>query len=59
VHGLAATLAEAIRDRAAPGTVLVSRTVSDLTAGSGLTFALTDEHVRDSDQRTWPLLAVT
>lgn len=44
ITGLAVTIASRIADRAAGGEVLVSRTVVDLVAGSGLDFDPAGEH---------------
>jgi class 3 adenylate cyclase len=44
---------------AGPGEVLVSRTVRDLVAGSGLTFASRGEHELKGVPGTWELFAVT
>jgi class 3 adenylate cyclase len=42
---------------AAPGEVLVSRTVTDLTAGSGLAFKPRGEHELKSVPGTWQVFA--
>jgi pimeloyl-ACP methyl ester carboxylesterase/tetratricopeptide (TPR) repeat protein len=52
MRGVALDIAAGVASAAAPGEVLVSRTVSDIVAGSGLEFA--ERGRRDG----WPLLAV-
>jgi len=44
VHGLAVHIGARVADLAGPGEILVSETVRDLVAGSGLTFADRGEH---------------
>ena len=42
---------------AEPGEVLVTRTVTDLVAGSGLSFSDRGEHVLKPDGESWRLFA--
>jgi hypothetical protein len=39
--------------------VLVSRTIKDLVAGTGITFAERGSHALNGPQDEWPLFAVT
>jgi class 3 adenylate cyclase len=49
--------ANRIADLAGPNEILVSRTVVDLTAGSGLTFEPRGEHQLKGVPGTWPIFA--
>lgn len=55
--GVAFDLARAVAGRAAAGEVLVTRTVTDLVAGSGLTFADRGSHALMPGQVPWHLFA--
>jgi class 3 adenylate cyclase len=55
VAGLAVHLAARIVDEAEPGRILVSGTVRDLVAGSGIEFASRGEHRLKGVPGTWPL----
>jgi class 3 adenylate cyclase len=57
VVGLAVSIAKRICDLADPGEVLVSRTVSDLAAGSGMTFQDRGDHALKGVPGTWRLFA--
>ena len=57
VGGIAVHIASRVADRAKPGEVLVSRTVKDLTAGSGLTFEDRGEHELKGVPDPWQLYA--
>jgi class 3 adenylate cyclase len=43
---------------AGPGEILVSRTVVDLTAGSGIAFESRGDHQLKGVPGTWPIFAV-
>jgi class 3 adenylate cyclase len=57
--GIAVHLAHRICESAQPGEVLVSRTVVDLVAGSGITFDDRGEHDLKGINAAWRLFAVT
>jgi class 3 adenylate cyclase len=57
--GVAIHLARRVCETAVPGEVLVSRTVVDLVAGSGLTFDDRGEHNLKGMPERWRLFAVT
>ena len=57
VFGLAVTIAKRICDLANPGEVFVSRTVSDLAAGSDITFQDRGDHALKGVPGTWHLFA--
>jgi class 3 adenylate cyclase len=59
VEGLSVHIAARVASLAGSGEVLVSRTVKDLVAGSGLSFADRGEHVLKGIPDTWQLFAVT
>jgi len=59
VTGLAVHTGARVAGAAGPGQVLVSRTVRDLVAGSGLTFDSLGEHQLKGIPETWELFAVT
>lgn len=56
--GIAVHLAERVCSAAGPGQVLVTRTVVDLIAGSGITFDDQGEHELKGVPETWRLFAV-
>ena len=58
VTGLTVHIGARVGAAAEPGQVLVSRTVHDLVAGSGLTFASRGEHELKGVSGTWELFAV-
>ena len=58
IAGIAVHLAARVAAKAGPGEVLVSRTVVDLVAGSGLAFADRGEHILKGVPGTWRLFAV-
>jgi class 3 adenylate cyclase len=58
VGGVAVHVAARIEACAAPGQILVSRTVTDLVAGSDITFAPQGEHELKGVPGTWNLFAV-
>jgi class 3 adenylate cyclase len=55
VGGLAVHIAARVAGLAGPGEILVSRTVRDLVAGSGLRFAERGEHELKGVPERWPL----
>lgn len=59
VTGMTVHLGARVGAAAGPGEVLVSRTVHDLVAGSGLTFASRGEHELKGVPDSWELFAVT
>ena len=59
VTGLTVHIGARVGAAGEPGQVLVSRTVRDLVAGSGLTFASRGEHQLKGVSGTWELFAVT
>ena len=58
VGGIAVHIAARVQALAQPGEVLVSRTVVDLVAGSGIDFADRGEHELKGVPRSWRLFAV-
>jgi class 3 adenylate cyclase len=58
VGGLAVHIGARVAGLAGPGEILVSRTVRDLVAGSGLRFAERGEHGLKGVPDRWPLYAV-
>ena len=58
IGGIGVHIAARVEARAEPGEVLVSRTVTDLVAGSGLRFADRGEHELKGVPGTWRLYAV-
>ena len=58
VTGIAVHLAARIADAAAPGEILVSRTVTDLIVGSGIEFEDRGEHELAGIAAPWRLFAV-
>jgi class 3 adenylate cyclase len=59
VSGIAVHVAQRVSDLARPGEVLVSRTVTDLVAGSGIEFEDRGEHKLKGLPGSWKLFAVT
>jgi class 3 adenylate cyclase len=59
VHGLAVHITARVSVLAQPGEVLVTRTVRDLVAGSGITFTERGEHRLKGVEDAWALYAVT
>jgi uncharacterized protein (TIGR00369 family) len=59
VAGIAVHIASRIQCLAAPGEILVSGTVRDLVAGSGLPFEDRGRHVLKGIEGEWPAFAVT
>jgi len=58
VAGIAVHIASRVASLAQPGEILVSRTVVDLTAGSGITFDARGDHQLKGVPGTWPIFAV-
>jgi len=58
IGGIAVHLAARVMETAAPGEVIVSSTVKDLVAGSGLNFAARGAHVLRGVPGEWRLFAV-
>ncbi|MCV7380804.1 hydrolase [Mycobacterium alsense] len=58
ISGIAVHIAARVAAAAGPGEVLVSRTVVDLVAGSGLSFAARGEHTLKGVAGEWRLFAV-
>jgi class 3 adenylate cyclase len=56
--GIAVSIAARVAGQATPGEVLVTGTVKDLVAGSGLAFEPRGEHELKGVPGTWPLHAV-
>jgi class 3 adenylate cyclase len=59
IGGIAVHIAARVSGHAGAGDVLVSRTVRDLVAGSGIEFADRGTHTLKGISDTWQLLAVT
>lgn len=59
VSGVAVDRARGVCSHASPGEVLVSRTVTDLVAGSGLGFLDRGEHALTENGDSWRLFAAT
>jgi class 3 adenylate cyclase len=59
IAGLSVDIAAAIAALARPGEILVSRTVTDLVIGSGISFADRGIHGLSGIPDRWPLFAVT
>ena len=58
IGGIAVHIAARVSANAEPGEVLVSRTVKDLVAGSGIQFSDRGVHTLKGIPDTWHLLAV-
>jgi pimeloyl-ACP methyl ester carboxylesterase len=58
VHGIAVAIAASVASTAAPGEVVVSRTVRDLVAGSGIAFEDRGSHHLDGVADDWHLYAL-
>lgn len=58
VHGIAVAIAARVASTAAPGEVIVSRTVRDLVAGSGIEFEDRGTHVLTGIADDWQLYAL-
>ena len=59
IGGIAVHIGQRVSALAGPGEVLVSRTITDLVAGSGLQFSDRGEHSLKGVPGTWQLFAVT
>jgi pimeloyl-ACP methyl ester carboxylesterase len=59
ITGASVRITSRVAALARPAEILVSRTVKDLVAGSGITFAERGSHVVDAPAGQWPLFAVT
>jgi len=59
ISGLSVDIAAAIAALARPGEILVSRTVTDLVVGSGISFSHRGTHALTGIPDHWPLFAVT
>ena len=59
IAGLSVHIADRVAALARPAEILVSRTVEDLVAGSGITFAGRGRHVLSGPADEWPPIAVT
>jgi class 3 adenylate cyclase len=59
IGGLGVHIAARISDMAKPDEVLASRTVKDLTAGSGIAFVDRGAHALKGLQEDWPLFSVS
>jgi len=57
--GIAAIVGARVREQAAPGEVLVTSTVRDLTSGSGLVFEDRGTRALKGVPRTWQLFAAS
>ncbi len=51
-------IASRVSSIAGPGEILVSRTVVDLTGGSGITYDARGDHEPKGISREWPIFAV-
>jgi class 3 adenylate cyclase len=58
VRGIAVHIGSRVSSLAAPGEVLVSRTVADLVAGSGIVLVERGEHELKGVPGTWHVYAV-
>jgi class 3 adenylate cyclase len=58
IQGLAVQTAANVAAQAGPGELVVSRTVRDLVAGSGLRFAYRGRQQLKGIEGDWPLFAV-
>jgi class 3 adenylate cyclase len=58
VTGIAVHIAKRVAEAAGPGEVLVSRTVRDLVAGSGINFGERGTHVFEGVPEAWELFVV-
>jgi pimeloyl-ACP methyl ester carboxylesterase len=59
IAGPSVQVTDQVAALARPAEILVSRTVKDLVAGSGITFAERGSHDLDGPTEEWPLFAVT
>lgn len=59
IGGIAVHIAARVLEKAQPGEVLVSRTLTDLVAGSGLRFEERGEHALKGVSEKWQLFAAT
>ena len=59
IAGTSVQITDRIAALARPAEILVSRTVKDLVAGSGITFAERGSHALNGPSDEWPLFAVT
>ena len=59
IAGDSVRITEGMATQARPAEILVSRTVKDLVAGTGITFAERASHVPNGPPGQWPLFAVT
>jgi DNA-binding SARP family transcriptional activator/pimeloyl-ACP methyl ester carboxylesterase/class 3 adenylate cyclase len=59
IAGTSVQIADRVAALARPAEILVSRTVKDLVAGSGITFAERGSHALNGPADEWPLFAVT
>jgi class 3 adenylate cyclase len=57
VAGIAVHIASRVASLAGPGEILASRTVVDLTAGSGITFDPRGAHLLKGVPGEWPIFA--
>jgi class 3 adenylate cyclase len=57
IGGIAVHIAARVQEKAEPGEVLVSRTITDLVVGSELTFTERGEHQLRGIGGTWQLFA--
>jgi DNA-binding SARP family transcriptional activator/pimeloyl-ACP methyl ester carboxylesterase/class 3 adenylate cyclase len=59
IAGTSVQIADRVAALARPAEILVSRTVKDLVAGSGITFTERGSHMLNGPADEWPLFAVT
>jgi len=59
IAGLSVQITDRVAALARPAEILVSRTVKDLVAGSGITFTERGSHALNGPPDEWPLFAVT
>jgi DNA-binding SARP family transcriptional activator/pimeloyl-ACP methyl ester carboxylesterase len=59
IEGTSVRITDGVAELARPAEILVSRTVKDLVAGTGITFAERGSHVLNGPSDEWSLFAVT
>jgi DNA-binding SARP family transcriptional activator/pimeloyl-ACP methyl ester carboxylesterase len=59
INGASVQITDTVATLARPREILVSRTVRDLVAGSGITFSARGSYLLDAPSGEWPLFAVT
>jgi hypothetical protein len=59
IAGMSVQITDRVAALARPAEILVSRTIKDLVAGTGITFAERGSHALNGPRDEWPLFAVT